>query len=150
VTYAALAASALPKQGAVITSDYTQTSASFVAVTGATITTNGPAMIICTVQVIAAGGVTGGAVQVSAATANVSGVWWLAVDATTIGDLTGFGFSFGAPGSTVTSDNITTAATYDGLFIGWVSAADTVVIKAQSDGTRTFTVKVGSQIASVI
>jgi hypothetical protein len=149
--YASLAASALPKQGIRVTSTFTTTSASLVNVTNCEVVTNGPAIVICSVQVIVAGSTTISGLAVTISTGTVGGIWIGEVETLTIGDVTSFGTAFSpATAPSANGPNMTTAGTYDLLFVGYVTAAATVDLQAKSDGTRTFTVAVGSAIASSI
>lgn len=142
----ALSGNSVTKQGAVSGSDFTTTSASFVNVTGCSITTGGAGIVIVSAQIVAAASVTTAQLKVNTTgSGTITGVWIGAVDTATAGDITAFGVTFGA-----TSANFATANTYEVIFIGYVSAAGTYTLQAESDGTRTLTVKVNSQIASNI
>jgi len=133
------------KQGAVSGSDFTRTAASYANVTGCEVVTQGAAIIIATAQVVAASSVTTAQLKIVPSTGSITGVWVAEVDTSAVGDITSFGATFGDTGP-----NISTAGTYEVMFVGWVSAAATVDLQGQSDGTRTLTVKIGSQIASSI
>ena len=151
VAYASLAASALPKQGAVVTSDFTMTAASTADVTGATVTTNGPALIIVQAQMVTSIGQTTGILYINASAGNLYGSWFSYQQENTFSDLILFGSQFSPPESTIGSPNDTTGdKTYNMMFLGYCSAAATVKLQAASDGTRTLTVKIGSFVASSI
>lgn len=143
LTAATINVTNLEKQGAVAGSDFTRTAASYANVTGCEVITNGPASIMVLAQVVAASSVTTAQLKVVASTGTLSGIWLAEVDTTPVGDVTSFGMTFGATGP-----NIATAGTYEVAFWGWCTAAATIDLQGQSDGTRTLTVKIASQIVS--
>lgn len=147
VTFAKLDTTALPKQGAVSGSDFTMTSAGTTDVTGATITMNGPGLVICTGQVICAASVTNAVLVLTTLGGGaITGSWFISINVgATVGDAILFGTSFGP-----TSANLNSAGTYDWIFVGWCSGSGVFKLQAQSDGTRTLTIKIGSQVASSI
>lgn len=135
----------ISKQGAVVSSDFTRSAASYANVTGCEVVTGGPAMLVVAAQVVAASSVTTAQLKVVTSAGAITGAWQAFTDTASAGDVTLFGSALGATGP-----NLSSAATYEVQFVGWVSAAATVDLQGQSDGTRTLTVKVGSMIASSI
>jgi hypothetical protein len=145
-----MAASALPKQGAVAGADFTTTSATLVDITGATVTTNGAALVNAAAQLVPGAVSTQSFLNITASAGTLSGIWLVIQNATINAVALASGANFNTGASIQWPSGGTNTTTLDGIFVGIISAAATVKLQLASDGIRTATVKIGSFVASSI